>query len=211
MRAMSRKAAPCSPCFALCAVPAQAQLGGLIKKAAKKAAESKIEDKVESVTPVKPPRGRSGHRGHARRTAPGLLLELETKDKTKQLLTAIEAKARELAEAERAAGNEPDVWRTANRDVERCVSNSLDKSNERHAAEMPQKMMALTSPGKDNTAPDRRAGVAGQADVRCAGQGRLARLPEGLRTTRSCSASTWPWIPRSRSPRAGSSLRSRRP
>ena len=152
MRAMSRKAGTVFALLALCAVPAQAQLGGLIKKAAKKATESKIEDKVESVTPVKPLAGDPVTEAALDALLRGLSLELETKDKTKQLLTAIEAKARELAEAERAAGNEPDVWRTANRDVERCVSNSLDKSNERHAAEMPQKMMALTSPGKDNTA-----------------------------------------------------------
>jgi hypothetical protein len=66
--------------------------------------------------------------------------------------TAIEAKSKEVTEAERAAGNEPDVWHKASADVERCVSRSLDKSNDLHQKEMPQKMMALTSPGRDNSA-----------------------------------------------------------
>lgn len=138
--------------IALCAVPAQAQLRGLINKAAKKAAASKVEEKVESVTPVAPLAGDPVTEATLDALLRGLSLELETRDKTKQLWTAIEAKAKEVTEAEHAAGNEPDVWHKASRDVERCISNSLDKSNKLHEQEMPQKMMALTSSGANSPA-----------------------------------------------------------
>ena len=42
------------------------------------------------------------------------------------------------------------MWHKASSDVERCVSNSLDKSNKLHEQEMPQKMMALTSSGNNS-------------------------------------------------------------
>lgn len=136
---------------AICALPAQAQLRGIMQRAAKKAAESKVDEKVEEATPVAPMAGDPVTEPSLDALLQGLSLELETSAKTKQLWTAIQAKAKEVTEAERAAGNEPDVWHKASRDVERCVSSSLEKSDKLHEQEMPQKMMALTSSG--NNAP----------------------------------------------------------
>lgn len=132
--------------IALCAMPAQAQLRGIMQRAAKKVAENKVEEKVDDAT-AKPLSGDPVNEATLDALLRGLSLELETRDKTKQLWTAIEAKAKEVTEAEHAAGNEPDVWHKASRDVERCISNSLDKSNKQHEQEMPQKMMALMSGG----------------------------------------------------------------
>jgi hypothetical protein len=136
--------------IAVCAMPAQAQLGSLMKRAAKKAAENKVDEKVDDAT-AKPLSGDPVTESTLDGLLKGLSLEMETKGKTKELWTAIEAKAKEVTEAERAAGNEPDAWHKASSDVERCVSSSLSKSNKVHQQEMPQKMMALTAPGKDNT------------------------------------------------------------
>ena len=136
--------------IAFAAMPAQAQLGRFIKKATEKAVEKKVDDKVEAATPVAPMAGDPVTEPALDALLRGLSLELETRDKTKQLWTAIEAKAKEVTEAERAAGNEPDVWHKASRDVERCIGNSLDKSNKVHEQEMPQKMMALSSSGNNS-------------------------------------------------------------
>lgn len=135
---------------AICALPAQAQLRGIMERAAKKAAGSKVEEKVEDATPVAPMAGDPVTESTLDALLQGLSLELETSAKTKQLWTAIEAKAKDVTEAERAAGNEPDVWHKASRDVERCVSSSLEKSDKLHEQEMPQKMMALTSSGNNS-------------------------------------------------------------
>jgi hypothetical protein len=135
---------------AISAMPAQAQLGGFIKRAAKKAAEGKVDEKVEEATPVAPMAGDPVTGPTLDALMQGLSLELETSAKTKQLWTAIQAKGKEVTEAERAAGNEPDVWHKASRDVERCVSSSLEKSDKLHEQEMPQKMMALSSSGNNS-------------------------------------------------------------
>lgn len=151
---------------ALCAVPAQAQLGGLLKKAAKKAAENKIEnkvdEKVESAT-AKPLGGDPLTEATLDALLNGLSLERETQEKTKQLWTAIEAKAKDVSEAERVAGNEPDAWNRASRDVERCISNSLDKANTQHEKDMPQKMMTLVSSANANPAVVEKIQAAGKA------------------------------------------------
>ncbi len=162
MRATVRMTGIMFALIALCALPAQAQLGGFIKKAAKKAAENKVEDKVESAT-AKPLGGDPVTAETLDALLRGLSLELETKDKTKQLWTAIEAKAKEVTEAERAAGNEPDAWHKASRDVERCLSNSLDKSNKQHEQEMPQKMMTVMSSANANPAVVEKIQAAGKA------------------------------------------------
>ncbi len=142
--------------FVLACVSAssQAQLGGLIKKAAQKAVEAKVEEKVEPTTPAKPLGGDPLTEATLDALLKGLSLEVETKEKTKQLWAATEAKAKEVTEADRAAGKEPDKWHTASRDVERCVEHSLDASNETHQKEAPQKMMAL------GTDPNRAAVMA---------------------------------------------------
>lgn len=134
------------------ATPAQAQLGGLIKKAAQKAAEKKVEEKVESAMPATPLAGEPVTEATLDALLQGLSVELETRDNAKQLWTAFEARSRDLTEAERAAGNEPEVWEKARGAVEGCVENSLDRSRDQHEKEAPQKMMMLTAPGKDNTA-----------------------------------------------------------
>lgn len=162
MRATVRMTGVMFALIALCALPAQAQLGGLIKKAAKKAAENKVEDKVESAT-AKPLGGDPVTAETLDALLKGLSLELETRDRTKQLLTVIEAKAKEVTEAERAAGNEPDAWHKASRDVERCVSNSLDKSNKKHEQEMPQKMQALMMSANANSAVIGKLQAVGKA------------------------------------------------
>ncbi len=155
MRASLRLTSTVFALLALCAAPADAQLGGLLKKAAKKAAENKvenkIEDKVESAT-AKPLGGDPLTEATLDALLKGLSLERETQDKTKQLWTAIDAKAKEVTEAERVAGNEPDAWRGASRDVERCISNSLDKSNKQHEKELPQKMQTLMASANSNPA-----------------------------------------------------------
>ena len=138
--------------IAIAAMPAQAQLGRLIKKATEKAVDKKVEEKVEEVTPVPPMAGDPVTESSLDALLKGLSLELETSAKTKQLWTAIQAKAKEVTEAERAAGNEPDVWHKASRDVERCVNSSLEKSNKQHEEEMPQKMMQLTGSGANSPA-----------------------------------------------------------
>ncbi len=156
MRATLRNTGTLFTLIALFTVPVQAQLGGLLKRAAKKVAEKtvdeKVDEQIESTAPAQPLGGDPLTEATLDALLKGLSLELETQGRTKQLWTAIEAKSKEVTEAERAAGNEPDAWQTASRDVERCVSSSIDKSNDRHQEEMPQKLMAINSPGKDNAA-----------------------------------------------------------
>ncbi len=162
MRATVRMTGLMFALIALCAVPAQAQLRGILGKAAKKAAENKVEDKVESAT-AKPLGGDPVTAETLDALLKGLSLEMETREKTKQLLTTIEAKAKEVTEAERAAGSEPDAWHRASRDVERCISNSLDKSNKQHEKELPQKMQALMTSASSNSAVIAKLQAVGKA------------------------------------------------
>lgn len=129
---------------------AHAQFGRLIKKAQEKV-ETKAENKAEDAIPAKPLEGDPLTESTLVAVLKGLSLEIESKDKTKQLWTASEAKAKEVNEAERAAGDEPDKWHRASRDIESCVGRSISESEKIHEKELPQKMMALNS-GKDNTA-----------------------------------------------------------
>lgn len=125
----------------------QAQLGGLIKRAAQKAVEKKVENKVEekaeSLTPVEPLAGDPLTAKALDAVLLGLSLEVESAKKTKELYAASEAKAAELTEAERLAANEPEVWRKASSDVMRCVDRSVSAAEEVHTQEAPQRMMAL--------------------------------------------------------------------
>jgi len=151
MRALPRMTGTLFALTVCCAMPAQAQFKGLLKKAAEKAVEHKVDEKVDEASPSKPLGGDPVSADALDALLKGLSLELETQEKTKQLWTVIEAKAKEVTEAERAAGNEPDAWHRASRDVERCISNSLDKSNKLHEQEMPQKMQALMASANANT------------------------------------------------------------
>lgn len=166
MRASLRLTGTVFALIALCAMPAQAQLKSILNKAAKKAAaskvENKVEDEVESAT-AKPLGGDPITEATLDALLKGLSIERETQAKTKQLWVAIGAKAKEVSEAERAAGNEPDVWHRASRDVERCISNSLDKSNKQHENDMPQKMMMLMSSANANPAVIEKLQATGKA------------------------------------------------
>jgi hypothetical protein len=119
---------------------AHAQLGSLIKKAA-----GKIENKAENKVSEKPLEGEPLTASALDAVLKGLSLETETKEKSKQLWAAIEAKSKEVTEADRATGDEPDKWHKASRDIQSCVSRSIDESNKKHEQEMPQKMMALSN------------------------------------------------------------------
>ena len=148
---------------------AHAQFGGLIKKAREKV-EAKAENKAENAIPVKPLEGDPLTESTLVAVLKGLSLEAESKDKTKQLWTAIEAKAKEVNEAERAAGDEPDKWHKASRDIESCASRSISESEKIHEKEMPQKVMALNN-GKDNTAVIAKLNAVGKrmADAQAKG------------------------------------------
>ncbi len=152
MRASLRNTGTLALLFALYAAPAQAQIGGFIKRAAQKAVEGKVQEKVEDATPVKPLSGDPVTEAALNGLLKGLSLELETQERTKQMATAIDAKEKEVNDAENAAGNEPSAWEDANRNVGNCISNSLDKSSAIHEKEMPGRVLQLTAPGKDNTA-----------------------------------------------------------
>jgi hypothetical protein len=144
---------------------AHAQFGRLIKKAA-----DKVENKAESKAMEKPLLGDPLTESTLVAVLKGLSLEAESKDKTKQLYTAIEAKAKEVNEAERAAGDEPDKWHKASRDIESCASRSISESEKIHEKEMPQKVMALNS-GKDNAAVIAKLNAVGKrmADAQAKG------------------------------------------
>jgi hypothetical protein len=124
---------------------AQAQLGGLIRKATQKVVENKVEEKTDNMVPVKPMSGDPLTESSLAGVLKGLSFEMETNQKTRQLSAAGEAKAKEVIEAERAAGNEPEAWRAANSDVLRCVSRSIDESEKKHQEEAPGKFMALAA------------------------------------------------------------------
>jgi hypothetical protein len=122
----------------------QAQLGSLIKKAKEKV-EAKTEDKAENKASEKPLEGDPVTASTLDAVLKGLSIEAEGKEKSKQLWTAIEAKSKEVTEADKAAGDEPDKWQKAKSENERCVSRSIDASNKKHEEEAPQKMMTLAS------------------------------------------------------------------
>jgi hypothetical protein len=118
----------------------QAQLGSLIKKAKEKV-EGKVEEKTGVGTDSKPLAGDPVSVSVLDALLKGLALEVQADAKAKELRAVRDAKNTEINDAEKAAGDEPDKWKTADRELMRCVSKSIDESEAKHAEELVQHIM----------------------------------------------------------------------
>lgn len=129
--------------LAVAGFDAQAQLGGLIKKAASKVVEKKADEMAGKATPEKPldgtPLGASALDGVLK----GLNFELQQQAEAVRLKGIQEQKLAAWQKADEAGRDEADKYRASNEKVISCVSDELRALQDKHSEDMPARMMEM--------------------------------------------------------------------
>jgi hypothetical protein len=129
--------------FATLSVPAQAQLGGLIKKAAGKVLEDKAKDKVEEMKPEKPLEGDPITASSIDGVLKGLNFEVQQQAEAVRLKAIQEQKSEAWRTLFDAGKSESDAYQAKNEKILSCTGDALRKLGEKHGEEASAKIMSM--------------------------------------------------------------------
>ena len=115
---------------------AQAQLGGLIRKAADKVVEKKADQMATELKPAKPLEGDPVGAATLDGVLKGLAYELQQQAEALKLHDRQQAKADEWRKATDAGRAESDSYRTKNSTIVACIDESIGASNKKHMSEL---------------------------------------------------------------------------
>ena len=144
---MIRTVARAALLLACAGATAQAQLGGLIKKAKEKV-ENKADEATGDKTPAKKLAGDPVDAPTLDAVLRGLALEVQNQDQSAQLRKARSAKYEERQAAEKAAGTEIENYRKTSSVTDECIHGSIGDSNKSHEGVLQQKMTNIASDPK---------------------------------------------------------------
>lgn len=130
-------------CLAGAAPAAHAQLGGLIKKAAGKVVDKKVDEATRA--PEKPLEGDPVSAANFDGLLKGLHFELDQQVEAVRLKAVQEQKSEAWSKADDAGRDDAAKYRTANDNVLRCINDTLAGLTAAHSREMPSKIMGMVN------------------------------------------------------------------
>lgn len=140
---MKRSIACAVGLIVLASANGHAQLGGLIKKAASKAVEKKVDDLTATATPEKPLDGSPLDASALDGVLKGLNFELRQQAEAVRLKAIQEQKFAAWQKADEAGHDEAEKYRATNEKILSCVSDELRVLEDKHSEELPAKMMEM--------------------------------------------------------------------
>ena len=135
-------------CVLAFATPAQAQLGGLIKKAAGKVMDDKVKEKTDEMKPVPPMDGEPVTASTLDNVLKGLSFEVQQQAEAVRLKKIQEAKAQAYYDAEKAGHDEAAAYRKSNDKIMSCVGSALHDLEAQHQQELQARAMNMMNDPK---------------------------------------------------------------
>lgn len=134
--------------LAVSPMPAHAQLGGLIKKAAGKIVDDKVKEKENELKPVKPLEGDPVTATSFDQVLKGLQFEIGQQAEAVRLKKIQEAKQEAWSRAYEAGHDDDSKYRAANEKVISCISSALNDLERKHQEELQARAMNLMNDPK---------------------------------------------------------------
>lgn len=131
--------------FCVAPAPTHAQIGGLIRKAAGKVVDEKVQEKADEIVPPKPLEGTPITAATLDGLLGGLKFELAQQTEATRLKKIQESKHDAWAKAFEAGHDEADRYRAANDKLMECVSDRLNEIEQEEAQQMTARMLGTVS------------------------------------------------------------------